>query len=443
MEARSEAPGPGEDVLATPAPSGLEELRALDMAHVLHPHQTVGRPVPPLVIARGKSALIWDAEGREYVDGTCGLWQCAVGHGREELARVAAEQLRTIEFYPSFWDLSNEPAIRLAARLAELAPAGLSTVFYTNGGSEGVETAIKLVRLARHASGQPDRTVVLSRHSAYHGVGSASLAATGIPALKEGFDPLPPGFVHLTAPHALHLGPNATDRLIEELEGTIAEVGPQRITAFIGEPVIGVGGMIPPPEDYWGRVQEVLRRHGILLVVDEVVTGFGRTGRWFGSDGFGIEPDVMVTAKAVTSGYVPMGAVLIGPRVLELLEGTPFRHGFTYNGHPAGAAVALANLDIIEREGLLARAEEMGGYLLERLRPLADLGPVAEVRGCGLMLGIELASGDAAAVQAGCRDRGVIVRATGQKIVLSPPLVIEREQADRIVDALHQEVEQL
>jgi putrescine aminotransferase len=420
-----------------------DELRRLDMAHVLHPHQTVGRPQPPLVIARGKGALIWDIDGNEYVDGTCGLWQCAVGHGRPELAEAAARQLRELEFYPSFWDLSNEPAIRLAARLSRLAPAGLRTVFYTNGGSEGVETAIKLVRLARHAAGEPERTIVLSRQSAYHGVGSASLAATGIPPLKEGFDPLPAGFVHLGLPHALRLGAGAADILLAELEKTIEDIGAERITAFIGEPVIGVGGMIPPPADYWPRVQEVLRRNGILLVADEVVTAYGRTGRWFGSERYGIEPDIMVTAKALTSGYIPMGAVLIGPRVLELLEGTPFRHGFTYNGHPAGAAVALANLDLIEREKLVQRAEETGGYLLERLQPLQQLRCVAEVRGVGLMLGIELAVGDASVVQAGCRRRGVIVRATGQKIVLSPPLVIEKDQVERIADSLAAELQQL
>jgi adenosylmethionine-8-amino-7-oxononanoate aminotransferase len=218
-----------------------DELRDLDMAHVLHPHQTVGRPQPPLVVARGKGALIWDIDGNEYVDGTCGLWQCAVGHGREELAEAAARQVRELEFYPSFWDLSNEPAIRLAARLSQLSPASLGTVFFTNGGSEGVETAIKLVRLARHASGQPERITVLSRHGAYHGVGSASLAATGIPPLKLGFDPLPAGFVHLGVPHALPLGPRATDTLVAELERTIEDLGAERITAFIGEPVIGVG----------------------------------------------------------------------------------------------------------------------------------------------------------------------------------------------------------
>jgi putrescine aminotransferase len=423
--------------------SGDEDLAALDRAHVLHPHQVVGRPLPPLVIARGRGALIWDVDGNEYIDGTCGLWQCAVGHGREELAEAAARQMRELEFYPSFWDLSNEPAIRLAARLAELSPDGIDHVFFTNGGSEGIETAIKLVRLARHASGEPDRKVILSRTAAYHGIASASLAATGIAPLKEGFDPLPPGFVHLSTPHALALGPNATDVLIDELEAKIAEIGAERITALVGEPVIGVGGMIPPPDGYWPRVQEVLRRHGILLILDEVVTAFGRTGHWFASELYRLEPDVIVTAKALTSGYFPMGAVLVGERPMQLLDGTAFRHGFTYNGHPVGASIALENLDIIEREGLLQRSRELGAYMLDRLRPLSSLDGVAEVRGVGLMLGIELARGDAAEVQVGARRGGVIVRATGQKIVLSPPLVIERRQVDRIVEVLEGELRRL
>jgi PLP-dependent transaminase len=422
-----------------------EELAKLDMAHILHPHAIVGSPPTPLIIAQGEGALVWDTDGKEYVDGTCGLWQCAVGHGRQELADVAAEQMRRLEFYPSFWDLSNEPAVRLAARLTGLAPEGLNTVFYTNGGSEGVETAIKLVRLAWHAQAQPERTTILSRSSAYHGVASASLAATGIAALKEGFDPLPPGFVHLTAPNAYALGSGATDFLIDELERTIDRIGADRIAAFIGEPVMGVGGMIPPPEDYWTRVETVLQRHGILLILDEVVTAFGRTGHWFASERYGItRPDVTVTAKALTSGYFPMGAVLISDRILQMLDGTPFRHGFTYNGHPVGAAVALANLDIIEREHLLDRARDLGAYLLDRLRPLEALAAVGEVRGVGLMLGVELAEGyDAAPVAAGTRQAGVIVRATGQKIVMSPPLVVERDQLDRLADVLSGELRKL
>jgi adenosylmethionine-8-amino-7-oxononanoate aminotransferase len=421
-----------------------EDLAKLDMAHILHPHATVGAPTPPLIVARGEGALIWDVDGKQYIDGTCGLWQCAVGHGRKELARAAAEQLERLEFYPSFWDLSNEPAIRLAARLAALAPEGLETVFYTNGGSEGVETAIKLVRLAWHAQGKQERNIILSRKSAYHGVASASLAATGIAPLKEGFDPLPPGFVHLTTPSALSVGPNATEILLDELNRTIQEIGPDRIAAFIGEPVMGVGGMIPPPDGYWDGVQDVLRRNGILLIVDEIVTAYGRIGHWFGSERYGLQPDIIVTAKALTSGYIPMGAVLIGERVIDMLADTPFRHGFTYNGHPVGAAVALTNLDIIDREGLLERAKELGVYMLEKLQPLGGMRPVAEVRGVGLMLGLELAEGfDAAPVATGCRERGVIVRATGQKIVMSPPLVIEREQIDGIVEVLSGELEKL
>jgi adenosylmethionine-8-amino-7-oxononanoate aminotransferase len=412
-------------------------LAELDAAHVLHPHAVVGNPAAPVIWARGKGALLWDIDGREYVDGTCGLWQCAVGHGREELARVAAEQMSRLEFYASFWNFANEPSIRLATRLADLSPQGLDRVFFTNGGSEGIETAVKIVRLAWEAAGQPERDLILSRKAAYHGVGSASLAATGIPPLKEGFDPLAPGFVHLSTP-TLRAD---VDELIDELERAIGDHGADRIAAFVGEPVMGVGGMIPPPDGYWPRVQEVLRRHGILLVLDEVVTAYGRTGHWFAAQRYELDPDVVVTAKALTSGYVPMGAVLVHDRLVKMLDGTAFRHGFTYNGHPVGAAVALANLEIIERERLLERAVETGSRMLERLRPAASLDGVAEVRGVGLMLGVELEEGfDAAPVAAGALARGVVVRASGQKIVMSPPLVIEPDQADRIVDTLLDEL---
>jgi adenosylmethionine-8-amino-7-oxononanoate aminotransferase len=417
-----------------------ETLARLDAAHVIHPHAVVGKPEPPVVWARGKGALLWDAEGREYVDGTCGLWQCAVGHGREELARAAAAQMEQLEFYASFWDFANEPSIRLAARLAELAPRGLERVFFTNGGSEGIETAVKLVRRAWHAQGQPGRTIVLSRNAAYHGVGSASLAATGIPPLKEGFDPLAPGFVHLSTPTT----GSDVDELVAELERTIAELGAERVAAFVGEPILGVGGMIPPPEGYWSRVEKVLRSHGILLVLDEVVTAYGRVGHWFAAERYGLDADIVVTAKALTSGYVPMGAVLVHDRVVAMLEGVALRHGFTYNGHATGAAVALANLDIIEREGLLARAAAAGARMLERLGAAERLPGVLEVRGVGLMLGVELeADRNAAPVARRALERGVIVRASGQKIVLSPPLVIDDEQADRVVDTLLGSLEEL
>jgi putrescine aminotransferase len=316
-----------------------------------------------------------------------------------------------------------------------LAPAGIEKVFFTSGGSEGVETAIKLARLAWHTH-QAERSVILSRHGAFHGVSGGALAATGIPPLHEGFSPLAPGFVHLTTPDARALDGATTDILVDELERTIDEIGSERIAAFIGEPVLGVGGMLPPPEDYWARVQEVLRRHDILLVLDEVVTAYGRIGHWFGAERYGIEPDMIVTAKALTSGYVPMGAVLIGQRVLELLEGRPCRHGFTYNGHPTAAAVALANLDIIEREGLLRRAKDIGAQMLERLGAAEEMARVADVRGVGMMLGIELADGEAALLEEFAISRGVIVRAMGSNIFISPPLVLTSAEADRIVDVI-------
>jgi PLP-dependent transaminase len=419
-----------------------DRLAELDRAHIVHPHQTVGRPLDPLIVVRGSGAVLTDADGREYLDGTCGLWQCAVGHGRAELADVARAQMAELEFYASFWDLSNPPSIELAARLTALSPPGLDHVFFTNGGSEGVETAIKLVRLARHASGEPERSVVLTRKMAYHGVGYGSLSATGIPPLREGFGPLAEGFVHLTAPQPLHM-PDCTEVCVAELERTIAEVGANRIAAMIGEPILGVGGMIPPPDDYWPRMSEVLRRHGIMLILDEIVTAYGRTGHWFAAERWGgIPADVIVTAKALTSGYLPLGAVLIGEAVMGRLDGTRLSHGFTYNGHPTCCAVALRNLEIIEREGLLAHAVEMGGRLLERLAPAAELPAVAEVRGVGLMAGIELhPPADGADLADRVRAAGVIVRATGQKVVLSPPLVITPEQIDRLAEVLVTELE--
>ena len=417
----------------------MSRLGDLDARHVLHPHQVVGRPRPPVVFVEGKGARIRDEEGKWYVDGTCGLWVCPVGHGRAELAEAARRQMETLEYYASFWDFTNPPAVELAARLAELAPEGIDRAFFTNGGSEGTETAIKLARLSWHAQGQPERTVILSRRMGYHGVSYGALQATGIPPLREGFGLAAGDVVLLDVPYP-HRG-TTTDALIEQLERTIDELGADRIAAMIGEPVIGVGGMIPPHEDYWPRVEEVLRRHGILLILDEVVTAFGRSGAWFAAEHWGgLHPDLIVTAKALTSGYFPLGAVLISDRVHDMLDGHAFRHGFTYNGHPTGCAVALENLAIIERDGLLERARDLGAHLLAGLKELERLPAVAEARGFGMMAGLELNVADAAELSDRIRRAGVIVRATGQKLVLSPPLVIERDDLDLIVSVLHDEL---
>ncbi|MGH2365650.1 MAG: aspartate aminotransferase family protein [Chloroflexota bacterium] len=414
-----------------------DELARLDAAHVLHPHAKVGHPARPLVIARGKGALVWDAEGKEYIDGTGGLWLNAVGHGREELARAAAEQMRQLEYYSSFGDLANEPSLRLAARLAGLAPPRMNTVYFTNGGSEGNETAIKLVRLAQHHAGKPDRTTILSRHDAYHGSSGTSMAASGLDRLKQGFGPAAPGFIHLSAPRARTRV--ETDALVEEVERTIEETGAEHIAAFIGEPVQGVGGVITPPEGYWEGVQAVLRRHGLLFIVDEVITAYGRTGSWFASQRYNLDADVIVTAKALTSGYVPMGAVLISDRLRSMLDGAEFRHGFTFNGHPVGAAVALENLRLMEQEHLVQRAEDMGDWLLAQLRKLEADPHVAEVRGVGMMLAIELTCDPAPAVQA-AREAGVLVRGYPPNIIICPPLVLEQAQAERLVQVLTEQI---
>ena len=423
----------------TAAAQPTARLADLDRRHVLHPHQVVGHPAEPIVFVRGEGARLWDSDGNEYLDATCGLWVCPVGHGRRELADACAEQMGRLEYYASFWEFSNEPAIELAARLAEISPPDLEHAFFTNGGSEGTETAIKLARRAWSAQARPERTLILTRAMAYHGVSYGALQATGLPALKDGFGPLPEDFVHLGVPYP-HRG-TTTDGLIEELERTIDLVGPERIAAFIGEPVIGVGGMIPPHDDYWPRLAEVLSTHGIVFILDEVVTAFGRTGTWFAAEHWGgLEPDMIVTAKGITSGYFPLGAVLVGNRVLEMLDGVALRHGFTYNGHPSGCAVALANLDIIEREGLLERARDLGTHLAAGLRELDALDAVVEARSFGMMAGLELSVSDATELAARIRRSGVIVRATGQKLVMSPPLVIERRQLDTILEVLSTEL---
>jgi PLP-dependent transaminase len=417
----------------------MSELSETDQRRILHPHAVVGAPRPPVVFVEGKGARLRDAEGREYIDGTCGLWVCPVGHGRTELAEAARGQMESLEYYASFWEFSNVPSIELADRLVELGPPGIERIFYTNGGSEGTESALKLARLAWQAQGAPERSVVLTRSMAYHGVSYGALAATGIPPLREGFGELPSGFERLSVPYPYR--GTTTDDLIAELDDRIETVGAERIAAFIGEPVIGVGGMIPPHEDYWPRVQEVLRRHGILFILDEVVTGFGRTGAWFAAEHWGgLTPDLVVTAKGITSGYFPLGAVLISERVAAMLDGVAFRHGFTYNGHPTGCAVALENLAIIDREELVARAARLGERLLAGLRELEGLPAVLQARGFGLMAGLELDVDDAAELADRIRAAGVIVRATGQKLVLSPPLVIEEDDLDRLVEVIGQEL---
>jgi putrescine aminotransferase len=435
--------------LTHPGAAAAASLADLDRAHLIHPHRPAGSG-DSLVLVRGAGARVWDADGREYLDTAAGLALTNVGHGRAELAEAAAAQIRELEYYPTFWEFSNPRAIALAARLAGLAPGRLQKVFFTSGGSEGIETAARMARLHHHERGERGRTILLARRSGYHGVGYGSGSLTGFDEFHHGFTPMLPDVEHLTPPWPcrpeLYGGEDPTDFCVRELEETIARHGPDRIAAMVAEPIMGVAGMVIPPDDYWPRIAEVLRRAGILLIADEVVCGFGRTGRWFACERYGIEPDILVTAKGITSGYVPLGAVLVTGDVAETLDLGPdgFPIGFTYTGHATACAVAMANLDIIEREGLVERAASLGARMLEGLAPLAGLPAVADVRGAGLMLAVELRRDTAAGAGIGANasralraDHGMIVRAHESVLSVSPPLVVEDADADRIVEAFH------
>jgi putrescine aminotransferase len=433
------------------------ELISLDRECVLHP--LLGSEVTDrVVMTSGHGCRLTDVEGREYLDATGGLWLAQVGHGRDELAEVAASQMRQIEYFTSFWEFTNVPEIRLAQKLLSIAPDSLGRVFYTSGGSEGDDAAIKMARFYFHRRGESERTWILSRREAYHGIAYGGGSATGVDAYRDGFGPLLPNFHHLTPPWPYRVelfeGRDPTDFLIDELEATIERIGSRKIAAFIGEPVMGVAGMLVPPDDYWPRVQQVLRHHGILLILDEVVTAYGRIGEWFAATRYGLEPDIIVTAKGISSGYVPLGANLVTDEIADTLSSQGgFPLGYTYNGHPTACAVGLANLEIIERENLLTAARRTGDYLLGRLHELEDIELVGEVRGIGMMFGIELVQDretrtplptpPAPLPDVLRRETGVIVRNCGHSLVLSPPLVLTRAEADRIVDALRSVLERL
>jgi len=431
------------------SPVDQAALAELDRAHVIHPHRRAGSTDSTIVV-RGEGCRLWDAAGNEYLDTAAGLALTQVGHGRAELAEAAAAQMRELEYYPSFWEFANPRAIELAARLAALAPGDLPKVFFTSGGSEGIEVAARMARLYHHERGEPGRTVLLARRCGYHGVGYGSGSLTGFDDYHAGFAPMLPDVRHLTPPWSyrteLFDGEDPTEYCVRELQRTIDELGADRIAAFVGEPIMGVAGMVTPPADYWPRVVEVLRVNGILVIADEVICAYGRTGRWFASEHYAIAPDIVVSAKGLTSGYIPLGAVLVSGEVAAKLDLGPdgFPIGYTYTGHPTACAVALANLDLIEREGLVERAAEVGERLLAELAPLTRLPVVGEVRGVGLMMAVELARETSAGPEIGAiasrelRERhGLIVRAHESVLSLSPPLVIADDEIERIVAGLH------
>ncbi|HCS59427.1 MAG TPA: aspartate aminotransferase family protein [Gordonia polyisoprenivorans] len=389
----------------------------------------------PFVVTRGEGARIWDAQGNSYLDATAGLWFTNVGHGRTEIADAVRTQLATLAHYSGFGDLTADVTDTLADRLAALAPVPGSKIFFTSGGSDSVDTAAKLARRYWTEVGKPEKTLLVGRTKAYHGMHVAGTSLAGIPANHDGYGQL--------MPDAESVGWDDAKSLL----GLIERVGADRVAAFFCEPIIGAGGVYLPPEGYLAEVRQICRDHDVLFVADEVVTGFGRIGgdSWFASSRFDLQPDLMTTAKGLTSGYVPMGAVFIAPRIAEpfYAGGVWWRHGYTYGGHAGAAAAAMANLDIIEREGLLAEATRLETDLATALRPLADLDAVSEVRtGLGAVSAVQLA--DPARAQdavAAMRRHGVSGRAAGQgALQISPAFVMSTAEvgdlASRIGDAL-------
>ncbi|MEY3093131.1 MAG: hypothetical protein RIU67_1914 [Actinomycetota bacterium] len=381
-----------------------------------------------ITLVRGQGAVVTDSQGRDYIDGMAALWYCAVGHGRTEIARVIAEQAETLAGYSTFDPFTNEPVEQLAERLIGIAPMPDSRVFFTSSGSEAVDTAMKLARLAHVQAGHPEKTVIISRQRGYHGTTYGGTSAQGIPPNREGYGPLVGDVLQVPADD------------LEALSIAMSQ-NQDRLAAVLIEPVQGAGGVFPPTEGYVEGVRRLCDQHGAFLIFDEVISGFGRLGHWFAAHRFGVRPDLVTFAKAVTSGYQPLGGVFVGPAVRGPLEADPnffLRTGFTYSGHPTACRAALANIDIIEREGLIERAHHVGRRLSAGLHSLLGDGVVAAVRGDGAVWAVaQHPHIDPVKVRDRMLEHGVITRAVGTDTnTFCPPLVIGESQIDAIIDAL-------
>jgi putrescine---pyruvate transaminase len=440
------------------------EWQAADAAHLLHPftdHQALASK-GVRVITRGEGLYVWDSDDQRLFDAMSGLWCVNVGYGQSALIDAAMQQMRTLPYYNAFFQTTTPAATALAERLAALTPPQFRHVFFSGSGSEANDTNIRLARRYWDLMGQPERKVIISRLNSYHGSTLAAASLGGMAAMHaQGGLPIP-GIVHIDQPHHWGHRDGAAKGLSREefglvaarwLEQKILALGPEKVAAFIAEPVQGAGGVVVPPATYWPEIQRICERHGILLISDEVVCGFGRTGRWWGCETFGSTPDLMTFAKGITSGYVPLGGVMVGERVARVLieRGGEFQHGFTYSGHPVACAVGLANLELIEQQGLVQRVrEDTGPYLADRLATLLEHPIVGEVQSCGLMAAIQLCrdshARQAFAAEHGiglvcrrhCFDNGLVMRAVGDRMIIAPPLIITRAQIDEMFALIRQ-----
>jgi putrescine---pyruvate transaminase len=435
------------------------ELIEIDRRHMVHPLHHPDDHRQPLLVTEGKGAMLYGADGREYIDSLAGLWNVNIGHGRGELADAATAQMRKIAFASAYIGQTNEPAVRLAEKIVRHAYPNSAAVYFTTAGAESNESAFKFARYYWKIKDQPDKTKIISRLHAYHGVTMAAMSATGMAAYHKMFGPLVPGFIQVAPPYAYRWAGNEEpgQAAAEAVEKAILAEGPDTVAAVIAEPVQGAGGVIVPPPSYFPKLREICDRHDVLLIADEVITGFGRTGRWFALGHWGVEPDLVSFAKGVTSGYLPLGGVIASKRVHDAIGNAPadrkFMHAATYSGHPVCCAVGLRNVEIIEGEGLVERAAVMGRRLLAGLETLRDLPIVGEVRGIGMMCGVELvadratkapATGLVGHITREAMARGLLPRLRvgsleppiGDTICLAPPLMTPAETLDRIPEIL-------
>ena len=443
-------------------------LEARDVAYHMHGYtnQRAHAKSGPMVIDRGEGAYVFDSNGKRYLEAMAGLWSTALGFSENRLVDAAVAQMRKLPFYHNFSSKSHGPAVELAERLIRLAPVPMSKVFFTNSGSEGNDTVLKMLWYRSNALGQPERKKVISRQRAYHGVTIASASLTGLPNNHRSFDLPIANVLHTGSPHHYRDAQEGeseeafASRRAAELEELILREGPETIAAFWGEPVMGAGGVVVPPETYWEKIQAVLKKYDILLVADEVICGFGRTGQMFGSQTYGIEPDVMVMSKAITSTYFPFSAIMINDRVFEPVADESdligvLGHGFTSGGHPTGAAIAVENLKIIEERGLIAHAAEMGDYMQSRLGELASHRLVGEVRGVGLLGAIELVLDKerrtaletpgalGAMANNAMQENGIISRNMMDALAFCPPLIVERTDIDFMIDITRKSLDEV